>query len=57
MICGIVALTEVFTNLFILCEKEICFKLILSLNSLLASGDLSSADNFCKQFGPRSGPT
>ena len=27
------------------------------VNSFLASGDLSSADNLCKQFGPRSGPT
>ena len=27
------------------------------LNSFLASGDLSSADNLCKQFGPSSGPT
>ena len=26
-------------------------------NSLSASIDLSSADNLCKQFGPRSGPT
>ena len=26
-------------------------------NYFLASGDLSSADNVCKQFGPRSGPT
>ena len=26
-------------------------------NSLAARGDLSSADNLCKQFGPRSGPT
>ena len=25
--------------------------------SLLARGDLLSADNFCKQFGPRYGPT
>ena len=25
--------------------------------SLLASSDLSSADNLCKQFGPRSGLT
>ena len=28
-----------------------------SINSFTASGDLSSADNLCKQFGPRSGPT
>ena len=27
------------------------------LNSFDASGDLSSSDNLCKQFGPRSGPT
>ena len=26
-------------------------------NSFFASGDLSSTDNLCKQFGPRSGPT
>ena len=30
---------------------------VLSINSFPAIGDLSSADNFCKQFGPRSGPT
>ena len=28
-----------------------------SVNSLLASDDLSSADNLCYQFRPRSGPT
>ena len=28
-----------------------------SFNSFPASGDLSSADNLCKQFGPRSGLT
>ena len=36
------------------------FRTLLSLilNSFLASGDiLLSADNHCKQFGPRSGPT
>ena len=26
------------------------------LHSFIASGEWSSADNFCKQFGPRSGP-
>ena len=27
-----------------------------NLNSFLASGDLSSVDNLCKKFEPRSGP-
>ena len=26
-------------------------------NSLVANSELSSADNLCKQFGPKSGPT
>ena len=31
---------------------------VIIINSSHASGDfLSSADNLCKQFGPRSGPT
>ena len=39
-----------------------CFKIRIKyvwkiIISFLASGNLSSADNHCKQFGPRSGPT
>ena len=39
---------------------EVCSTIICSMvrfNSLLASGDLSYADDICKQFGLRSGPT
>ena len=36
-------------------SKELGIKFVF--NYLLASSDLSSAYNLCKQFGPRSGPT
>ena len=42
-----------FTLILIIGKGE----LLLDINFFLAGGDLSSADNLCKQFGPRSGLT
>ena len=40
------------------CTVQICLLgECVIFNSFLTCGDFSSADNLCKQFGPRSGPT
>ena len=37
--------------------SSLCKELNPTIKSFLANCDLTSADNLCKQFGPRSGPT